>query len=272
MTSATTPPPVLPNRTLRTVLLAVGSTALAITVVGAVVGAARTVGAAGDGTRVLAGDVATVRIDAEAADLTVRLADVDRTTVQWDPGATDLRLRADLDGGDLDVRVADPGWGPFGWWADDRGSQATLTVLLPELASGADLDLETAAGALDLDGEWGDVSIRTAAGAVRLAGAAASLDLEATGAEVVGEALEVGDLSVRSTAGRVDLGFAVPPSAIDAESTAGGLRFALPDGEYEVRTETVLGEVRDALISTPGAERVYRFESTAGDIDLRRLG
>lgn len=275
MTFAPPSAPVTPNRTLRTVLLIVGGIALAIILTVTAIGATRAAVASGDddgdGTRVLAGGIASVRVDASVADLTVQLADVDEPTIEWDSGTTGLRLRTDLDGGELDVRVRDRGWGPFGWWPDERGGQASLTVLLPERAAGVDLDLEATAGTLDLSGAWGDVRVESTVGEVRLAGRAASLDLTATAGSVSGSGLEIGDVAVESTVGDIDLGFAVVPRSIDAVTTAGMLRAALPDGDYEIRSETVVGGFTSGLTSTPGAERVYRFESTAGDIVLEPL-
>ncbi len=272
MTFAPPSGPVTPNRNLRTVLLIVGSVALAIiltiTAIGATRAAVASGGDDGDGTRVLAGEVASVRVDASVADLTVQLADVDEPTIEWDSGTTGLRLRSGLDGGELDVRVRDRGWGPFGWWPDERGGQASLTVLLPERAAGADLDLEATVGVLDLSGEWGDVRVESTVGEVRLTGEAASLDLTATAGSVSGSGLEIGDVAVESTAGDIDLDFTALPRSIDAATTAGMLRVALPDGEYEIRSETVVGGFTSGLTSAPGAERVYRFESTVGDIVL----
>ncbi|GMA28238.1 DUF4097 family beta strand repeat-containing protein [Arenivirga flava] len=257
-------------------LLAVGSAALALTVIGSVIGVARAARAtgeeAGDGTRVLAGDVSTVRVDAAIADLVVRLADVAEPTVEWDAGATGLRLRSELADGELDVRVRDRGWDPFGWWSGGYRGPATLTVLLPADTAGVDLDLAASAGSVRLDGDWGAVDVEAAVGEVRLAGSAVSLDLRTTAGSTVGYGLEIAELTVEATAGDVDLAFDRAPATVDAATTAGDLRIALPRGDYELRTESTLGEVASAIPSTPGAERSYRLASTVGDIEILQAG
>lgn len=279
MTFAPPTPPVAPNRTLRTVLLVIGSIALALVLVFTALGAIHSAVAAGggpddrgDGTRVLEGEVDAVRVDAAIADLTVRLADVDEPTVEWDSGTSGLRLRTDLVDGELVARVQDSGWGPFGWFFEERGGTARLEVLLPQRAEGVDLDLEATAGGVELDGDWGDVTIEATVGEVRLAGSAASLDLAATAGSTEGSGLEIDAVTIDATAGNVDLGFAVAPSSVVASTTAGELRLALPEGEYDFQTETALGDVALGLPSTPGAETVYRLTSTVGDIEITAAG
>jgi hypothetical protein len=52
------------------------------------------------------------------------------------------------------------------------------------------------------------------------------------------------------------------------ETTAGEQRILLPAGSYAITTETVMGEVSNALGSDADAARRYVLSATMGDIEV----
>lgn len=265
-----TPTPSRP-RTLRTVLLVVGSLVLAlllVLVVGQAVSSTQRVDASG--TSEVDENFDRVSVESTAADVRVEQGDVDRAEIVFDAGDTRLTERHRVSGGELVVEVRGPRWSPFdGGVGVTRG--ASLTLLLPASTEGADLEVESAAGDVALTGTFGDVSVSSTGGDVDLAGAVTDLEIESAAGDVTARALEVdGEIEASTTAGDVELDLATAPTALVVESTGGDQRVLLPDGDYAITTETVVGDVSNALGDDAGSATRYRFSAVAGDITLER--
>jgi hypothetical protein len=271
-------PPAAPSHTLRTVLLVVGSIVLAIVLLATVL---RVVGSLNredtSGTYTVASSFDSIELRATAADVEIQFGSVSRAELRFDQGDTNLRLDKDVSGDELRITVKRPGWGwwgwdfggPFGDWGVRDG--ARLIVVLPQSMErdDLDLDLESTAGNLTVSGEFGDVQLESTAGDVRLAGAADDLEVNTTAGNI-----RLSDFDVRgvfrsdSTAGDSRFEFRTLPRSIDVETTAGDVRVSLPSGSYRIETETTAGQVQQNVSSDAGSDRVYRFTTTAGNIEL----
>lgn len=261
------------SNTLRTVLLVIGSIILAIILVGTI---ARFAFAANredtSGTFAVEQQFDTVKLRASAVDVTVNYTDIDEAEIAFDQGGSNLQLDFKVSGGELRVRVDHPGWGwlgGFGNWG--WNDSATLELSLPEgmQRDGVDLFVENTAGNLTVDGEYGDVELESTAGDVRMTGAVDDLEIRTTAGNVRVNGVEVnGSFLGESTAGDVSIEFDSLPESIVMESTAGNVKALLPRGSYRIDTDTTAGNVTQNLSSDQNSDRVYRFETTAGNIEL----
>lgn len=112
------------------------------------------------------------------------------------------------------------------------------------------LDLETAAGNVDLSGASGPVVVRTTAG---------SIDVT----DHVGE-----EADLRTEAGNVSFEASTPPTRLSIETTAGSITVEVPDVGYRIDTETTVGSINVNLDQEPDAEGTIEASTTAGSIEL----
>src|SRR5690554_615687 len=273
--TAPAPTPRQPN-TLRTVLLVIGSVVLALILVATAFRVAHSLNREDtSGTFTVDDAFDTIELQTSAADLRVEYTDVDEPELRFDQGGSDLRLDYDVSGGVLNVRVDRPGWG---WWGPDFGSwgwgwhdEARLKLSLPESMErdGVELAIDSTAGDLRVLGGYGDVTVESTAGNLRMSGGANNLQITTTAGNVRLDDVSVnGSFRSESTAGDGTFGLKTLPDSIDVQSTAGNVRVTLPSGSYRIETDTTAGEVSQNLSSDQDSDRVYRFETTAGNIEL----
>lgn len=267
----TPPPPATPppgSRSLRIALLAVGSALVAaLLVLGVLQFAQAASGEDESGRYVVQGDYTALDVDVSAADVRVRYADVDRARLELASSGTSLHLEREVRGGTLSVRLHERGWWHFGFLGQDA---ARLEVVLPEALAPVALDVRSSAGDSRIDGAFAATSVESSAGSIRLSGSTGPLRLDSSAGDITATALRVaGPVETDSSAGTTRLSFASLPSSIDAEGSAGDIDVRLPDGDYDVRASTSFGDLDQQVRSTPGAERRYTFETSAGDIRLR---
>ncbi|MBF4572127.1 DUF4097 family beta strand repeat protein [Herbiconiux sp. VKM Ac-1786] len=268
---APTPPP--RDRSLRIALLAIGS-ALVLLLVG--VGMLQLVQSAANANRgddsgsyPAAGPFDSLEVDVSAASVTVSYADVAEPRFDFDSGGSSLRFDQRMLGDTLRVTVGDRGWWPIRLFDLSSLGDASLAVTLPRSAEPVALAVDSSAGAVRVDGDFAALSLESSAGDVELSGSADSLHLETSAGRITGTGLVVtGPVVSESSAGDTSLSFASLPASISVDSSAGSVTVALPDGEYELRTDTSFGRVQLGVPSTPGADRVYSFETSAGDLVL----
>ncbi len=265
-------PQARPDRTLRTVLLAVGSVLIAaVLVLGVVQYAQATTGEDESGAFTVADPFDTLVVDTSAVTVSVRYDDSrDTALVDFDSDGSPLRFQHTVNGERLEVSVRSRGWWPFGGLTG-LNAHPKLEIVLPGSLEPVALDVETSAGEVDAAGDFTAVSVDSSAGEVTLSGSADSLDLSTSAGSITGTDLDVtGPVTSETSAGTMTLGFVSLPSSMRVEAAAGDVRVALPDGEYEIRTDTAVGSVVQGLRSTPGAARVYSFETSAGDVTLEQ--
>lgn len=192
------------------------------------------------GTDRHAGAVGRVEIVSDAGDVTLRPGPEGSATVDHERRWTGPRpeLTQELVGDVLRItaRCPEPG----------ERCETRLTVTVPA-AAGSSVDL--GAGDVLVEGLTGAHELRTAGG------------------DVTGSGLAGPRVSGTSTAGDVALGFAAPPAAVVAESTAGDVDVVVPIGPvYRVDAGTTAGSVEVGVADDPGADATISAHSTAGDV------
>lgn len=264
------------STTLRTVLLVVGSIILVVVLVGAVLRITFSLNqedTSGDFRVTQQFDAIDLR--ASAADVRIDYQDVSQPELRFDQGDANLRFEHSVSGGELLIEVRTPGWGWWGWdfgewgWWGDR--PATLLVVLPESqeSEGIALTLDSTAGNMDVFGEFGDIQLESTAGDVQLRGGAESVEIRTTAGDVrLTDFSLTGPFRSESTAGDVRFEFLTLPARMDVQSTAGDVEVELPKGSYRIDTDTTAGEILQNVSSDANSDRVYRFETTAGDIAI----
>ena len=268
-----TPAAPAPSNTLRTVLLIGGSIVLVIVLaVVALQVSLRLNRTDASDTVSVSESFDSIEIISSAADVTVEYDDVDDAVVEFEQGDSlrSVRFEHEVRSGVLEIEIRDRGWFPWDWSFGGEGSE--LTVTLPEsLASTpVGLSVDSTAGNIVVEGEFGDVDVATTAGNLELTGGATALTLESTAGnvEVLDYELE-GDLRSESTAGNGTFDLTAVPSSVRISSTAGNIDFTVPTGSYRVETDVAAGAVSSQLSSDADASSVFSFETTAGNIDLR---
>lgn len=266
------PPPARPNSALRAALLLIGTVLLIGLLVPTGV---RLVALAThenqSGLHQITDEVDSVSLRTVATDVQVRYADVDQVEFEFTQHNPDLILRHSVRGEELSIVVERPGRG-LGILTPSLSSRrgANVEVTLPRTSAGADLDLRTTAGDAQIEGDFGGVSVNSTAADLHLTGSAGSLQVDSTATDVIARDLAVsGPVRVDMTAGMVNFHGTELPSSINVGTTATDVLFELPAGEYEIRTSTTASTLTQDLSSTVGAERIYEFRSTAGDLHLR---
>jgi len=268
-----TPAAPAPSRPLRTVLLVGGSILIVIVLalVAIRVSMQLTRSDASETVNV-AEQFDAIEISSSASDVTVEYADVDDAVIEFDQGDTvrEIRFEHGVRSGVLEIELSDRTWIPWIWGFGGEGSE--LTVTLPEAleSTPVEISVDSTAGNITVDGAFADIDVETTAGNLELAGSATALTLETTAGnvDVVDFELE-GDLSSQSTAGNTTFEFTTVPSSVRVSSTAGNIEFIAPDGSYRIETDVTAGTVDSELSSDAASDRIFRFETTAGNIDLR---
>ena len=263
------PTPPTRTRTLRVVLLTVGTALvavlLALTTV-QVVDAATTKDAS---ERVVVRDAfTTIDADVSAADLAVRYGDVEAATLDFRSNTAPLRFEHEVRGDTLTLHVGRRGWWSLGLLP--RFGTARLDVVLPRSQAPVALDLRSSAGDTTARGDFSTAVLASSAGDIGISGSTGELRMSTSAGDITATDLAVrGPLVTDTSAGDTELSLTSLPTSIHAEGSAGDITAALPDGEYRITTATSLGDIEQGLRSTPDADRRYTFETSAGDIGLR---
>jgi hypothetical protein len=262
-----------PRRKLRSALLVTGSVVLVALVIGAIV----IVGEAAGGKRsdasahyLITESFDAVRINAHAADVTVRYANVDSAQVVFHQG-TQVRsatIRHTVANGVLVVTESVSGSVPFGWMAADA---TTLELVLPQSheTTPIGLDATIQAGNLDLSGRFAALTIASNAGNITLHGGAQSLNLRAQSGNVTANRYILnGPITSTTIAGDSTYDFSTLPSRATLSTGAGNLSFTVPKGSYRITSRSVAGTVHQHVTSTASASRVYTLHDNAGNITV----
>ena len=263
---------IAPRSALRTTLL-VGGSILVIALLAYLVVAVASAANRTDASREVTVDTGfdTVSITAEVADVTLAFGDVDETVVAFEQhGANrDMSFEAESTSGTLTVAVAEHGTVP--WFFGDVSESPLLIVTLPVALAGEGLtvELETDAGDVVLDGDFGEVDVVTTVGDLRIDGSAERLGVETTVGDVtIGAITVTGDASIATSAGEVDATLAAVPSRLDIITNVGNVDLTLPAGEYRIDTSTNTGDVTIDAPNTPDSDTIVNVETTVGDITI----
>lgn len=215
--------------------------------------------------------ISTVRLDSPNADVTIKVADVDKTTVEerrsyW------LVKRGDAFDVDGETLTLD---GDCGWQcrADfvvtvPRGTKVTGQNGSGDLAvTGASgVDARSRSGEVSLTDITGDVKLELTSGDVEIDRLTGKLEIEAHSGDVEAKRVKGGPVQVNTTSGdlRLELDEAVD---VRAKGTSSDLKVIAPAGDYQVRTETRSGEVENGLGDATDGHSIDA-STVSGDVKL----
>jgi DUF4097 and DUF4098 domain-containing protein YvlB len=244
------------------ILTLVAATAAALTGCGQVLGAQMTY------NDVEPTKITEIRVTGGSGDVTVTTAAVDKTTIKrvvrrsTDPGESYR-----LDGTVLNI---DTSCGHDCHVSYEIQAPAGVAVR-GELRSG-DVHL-SGVGTTELELTSGDVTVRDASGPVqlnarsgdiRVVDAKSSVKVESTSGNI--HALNVGGaVDLKVTSGDLTVELAAPHS-VTAEATSGNVNVRVPEGDYQIRTDTGSGDASvHGLTSDPDAKNIIDVRTRSGD-------
>lgn len=259
--------------------------AFAVSVITIVVGAAVAVGTlAGTGVSAVA-SMADWRGDTSSYDVTSDSSGLPLTDLEIDLAGGELTVQyGDVDSAQLDADSRGRrGWtfeqdgdalrvaSPSGSFVDaGRGSRATLTLPRDLDGSGITADIQVTGGALEMTGDFGDVTVEVAGGTATLDGAARDVDLRVSGGSAAASIADAETAAFEVTGGELTATLSgATPTRTDLEVTAGSADITLPDDEYDVRVDDGVGSVDNALRTSSSAAATVDVTATMGSVSLR---
>ncbi|RZQ65180.1 DUF4097 family beta strand repeat-containing protein [Amycolatopsis suaedae] len=215
--------------------------------------------------------VKTVRIDNDSGTVSVRAADVQRTTVvqkidyRWGSPSDSYRVN----GGEL--VLADCGW----WCSVDyevvvpRGTTVTGEndsgdVSLDGVAS---VDVSVDSGNLDVRNIAGPVKADASSGDVTLSGIGGDLEAKANSGAISGDGLR-GRVNAEADSGDISLTLANPQN-VRAHADSGNVEVAVPAGSYRVIGDSDSGERQIGIATAPNAQFELDLGTDSGDVLVR---
>ncbi len=210
-------------------------------------------------------DISRIDIDISRATLTTTFGDVPEATL--DITSTGWRAEDpwtfEVDGDRLVVSDRRQAW--FLPFLGSRGVTAELT-LPRDLEGTIDLEMDLAAGDVDVLGDYRQVDVQVAAGSAAFEGASTTLtvDVSAGDATIVTSGPESVDVEV--SAGRVTADVTgTPPGSTVVDVSAGDVHLYLPDGDYAVSGEVSAGDRSIDVRTDPAAAATLQVDVSAGD-------
>jgi len=215
--------------------------------------------------------ISVVRLDSPNADVTIKVADVDKTTVE--ERRSYWLVKHDAFGVDGETLKLD---GDCGWRcrADfvvtvPRGTKVTgengtgdLTV-----AGASGVDVSSRSGEVSLSDVTGDVKLDLTSGDVEIDRLTGKLEIEANSGDLEAKHLKGGPVNVETSSGDLNLGL---DEAVDvrAKGTSSDIDVTAPSGAYQVHTKTHSGEVDNGLGNDPAGGHSIDASTVSGDVTL----
>lgn len=223
-------------------------------------------------THVVSDKISVVRLDSPNADVTIKVADVDKTTVE-EKRSYWLVKHGDaykVDGETLKLD-GDCGWQcradfvvtvPRGTKVTGDNGSGDLTV------AGADgVDVGSRSGKVSLTDVSGDVKLDLTSGDVEIDRLTGKLDITANSGDIEAKHLKGGPVNVETSSGdlRLELDEAVD---VRAEGTSSDVEVTAPAGSYKVQTKTHSGEVDNGLGNAPDGGHTIDARTVSGNVTL----
>ncbi|MEV8377800.1 DUF4097 family beta strand repeat-containing protein [Kribbella sp. NPDC056861] len=216
--------------------------------------------------------ISEVRLESPDADVTIRVADVDKTTVEQ-KRAYWMFKRGDafkVDGETLKLNH-DCGWHcradfvvtvPRGTKVNGDNGSGDLTI------SGASgVDASSRSGDVKLTDVTGDVKLDLTSGDVEIDRLTGKLEVQANSGDIEARRLKGGSVNVETTSG--DLELQLDEAAdVRAKGTSGDVEVTAPAGGYKVQTRTHSGEVENGLGNDPDGGHTIDADTVSGDVTL----
>ncbi|TDO54600.1 DUF4097 and DUF4098 domain-containing protein YvlB [Kribbella sp. VKM Ac-2527] len=216
--------------------------------------------------------ISEVRLDSPDADITIKVADVDQTTVEekrhyWMVKRGDVY---EVDGETLRLD-GDCGWGcradyivtvPRGTRVSGEHGSGDLSV-----TGVSGVDATARSGDILLKDITGDVKLNITSGDVTVDRLTGKLDFEATSGDLEVLGFKGGPVTAKTTSG--DLEIELDEAAdVTAEGTSGDVRVLAPAGGYQVTADTSSGDVQNTIGNTSDGTHTIKATTTSGDVDL----
>jgi DUF4097 and DUF4098 domain-containing protein YvlB len=216
--------------------------------------------------------ISTVDLDSPNADITIKVADVEKTTIE-EKRSYWLVKHGDTYKVDGETLRLD---GDCGWQcrADFVITVPRGTKVTGDNGSG-DLSLTGVSG-VDARSRSGDISVRDVAGDVKLDLTSGDvtidrltgkLEIDATSGDIEATHLKGGAVSVKTTSGDLEVGLD-EANDVTAEGTSSDVRVVAPAGSYNVQTKTHSGDVHNDLGDDPAGSHQIDASTVSGDVDL----
>ncbi|WP_017622888.1 DUF4097 family beta strand repeat-containing protein [Nocardiopsis chromatogenes] len=134
---------------------------------------------------------------------------------------------------------------------------------------GGDARLEAVSGPIDLTGASGSVEARSVSGPIEME----DVEVDRMIAESTSGPVEIegafGTAELESTSGTVEVETREGFESLRAESTSGDIEFRVPVGAYDVQTETTSGDADVEVRDDAGADSMIRASTTSGNVEIR---
>ncbi len=213
-------------------------------------------------------DAATaLELDTGGADVDVSFADVDVATLEVDAPDAD-RWRLEMRGTTIAAHDG-RGWGLVDWgWMLGRDGEQTATLVLPATLEGAlDGDVEVGSGWLAVEGEWRRLDVDLASGRADVVATAEEARIDVASGSASLDLVVEGDVRLDLASGDVvmtlehegDLEIGVASGTVDA---------TLEGGPYVVTSDAAVGE---AIVDVPqraGAGQAIAIDVASGSVRL----
>lgn len=217
--------------------------------------------------------ITTVQLAADRADVTIKVSDDDKTTVQekrrywlWKHGDA-----YSVDNGVLKLD-ADCGWQCS---ADFEITVPRGTKVTGENGSGdlsisgvSGMDVKSRSGKIELSDVSGDVKLDLTSGDVEIGDLTGKLNIKANSGDIQASGLKGGPVDVETSSGDIEVQLA-EANDVRARGTSGDVEVTAPAGGYKISTDTRSGEVDNELGNDSNGSHSIEATTVSGDIDLR---
>ncbi len=214
--------------------------------------------------------VESLDLEVSGAEVTVEFrGDASEAELQIDGGSSD-GWSLKRDGDELKVRGPHDGFDWFrpGWL---RGDQR-VTLVLPDRLSGIDAEFTLQAGALSVDGTFGELDVDVNAGSLSLDASAREFDAELNAGRADIDLRDVQTAEFTVNAGRIVASLDTAPSSIAIDVSAGALDLTLPDEQYDVRQHVSAGSLDSRLQQSSNSSNRITATVSAGSVRLHPAG
>jgi DUF4097 and DUF4098 domain-containing protein YvlB len=223
-------------------------------------------------THEVTGQISVVRLDSPNADVTIKVADVDKTTVEekrsywlvkhgdaFDVDGETLRLDGDCGWqcrADFVVTV------PRGTKVTGENGSGDLSI-----TGASGVEASSRSGKVSLTDVTGDVKLDLTSGDVEIDRLAGKLELKANSGDIDAKHLKGGPVNVETTSGDVRLELD-EATDVRAKGTSSDVDVTAPAGGYKVQTKTHSGEVDNGLGNDPDGGHTIDAGTVSGDVTL----
>jgi hypothetical protein len=125
-------------------------------------------------------------------------------------------------------------------------------------------ELELTSGDVTVSKATGPVQLRATSGDIRVIDTKSTVKVESTNGDI--QALNVGGaVDVKVTSGDISV-LLTAPHSVTAEATSGDVSVRVPEGAYQIRTDTMSGDASvQGLTSDPTAKNIIDVRTHSGD-------